>query len=365
VVSPALAKLLASRDGALLRARFPGRVIGTIGHAGLQGPSELAFYRGSDRMPPDARRIARFGSATPHLELPPALLLLAVVALAALLMPVAVFIAAAARFGGEARDRRLAALRLVGADRAATVRVAAGESALGAIAGLAVGALVFLAGRGLIAHVTLWDISVFSADVRPSVPLAALVALAVPLTAVAATVLGCGRSCWSRSAWFGRRAAGGAASRGASSRRCSASRCWCTPGRAMRTSRRRPSCSCSPASRRCCRGWSRRSCGGWPRRRLLAARGPAPAARRRLVGARGQRHRGGGRGGDRAADAVSAASRASTRSRVAARAARRPPSRIASAAGRQAPAAACRRSRGGQDDRCGCVRRGRHAHRGR
>jgi hypothetical protein len=190
VVSPALAKLLASRDGALLRPRLPGRVIGTIGHAGLQGPSELAFYRGTERMPIDARRIARFGSATPHLQLPPALLLLAVVALAALLMPVAVFIATAARFGGEARDRRLAALRLVGADRAATVRVAAGESALGALAGLAVGALVFLAGRGLIAHVTLWDISVFSADVRPSAPLALLVALAVPLTAVAATVLG-------------------------------------------------------------------------------------------------------------------------------------------------------------------------------
>ena len=194
VVSPALAKLLASRDGALLRPRIlgtpPTRVIGTIGHAGLQGPSELAFYRGTDRMPIDARRIARFGSATPHLQLPPALLLLAVVALAALLMPVAVFIATAARFGGEARDRRLAALRLVGADRAATVRVAAGESALGALAGLAVGALVFLAGRGLIEHVTLWDISVFSADVRPSAPLAFLVVLAVPLTAVAATVLG-------------------------------------------------------------------------------------------------------------------------------------------------------------------------------
>src|SRR3954452_8269326 len=190
VVSPALAKLLASPDGALLRPRFPGRVIGTIGHAGLQGPGELVFYRGTDRMPLDARRIARFGSATPHLQLPPALLLLAVVALAALLMPVAVFIATAARVGGEARDRRLAALRLVGADRAATVRVAAGESALGALAGLAVGALVFLAGRGLIEHATLWDISVFSADVRPSAPLAVLVALSVPLTAVAATVLG-------------------------------------------------------------------------------------------------------------------------------------------------------------------------------
>src|SRR3954468_2042063 len=93
----------------------------------------------------------------PHLHLPPALLLLAAVALAALLMPVAVFIAAAARFGGEARDPRLAAPRLIGADRAMTVRVAAGESLLGALAGLGLGALLFLASRGLAEHVTLWD----------------------------------------------------------------------------------------------------------------------------------------------------------------------------------------------------------------
>ena len=190
VVSPALARLLASPDGALLRPRVPGRVIATIGDAGLAGPAELVYYRGVARMPEGARRIDAFGSATPRLELAPALLLLATVALAALLMPVAVFIAAAARFGGEARDRRLAALRLVGADRATTVRVAAGEAALGALAGLVVGAALFLAGRGLVEHVTLWDISVFVADVRPSPALAALVAAAVPLTAIAATVLG-------------------------------------------------------------------------------------------------------------------------------------------------------------------------------
>jgi predicted lysophospholipase L1 biosynthesis ABC-type transport system permease subunit len=101
---------------------------------------------------------------------------------------VAVFIGAAARFGGEARDRRLAALRLVGADRATTVRVAAGEAALGAVAGLAIGAVLFAVCRGLVEHLTLWDISVFSQDVRPSPGLALLVAVAVPLTAVGATV---------------------------------------------------------------------------------------------------------------------------------------------------------------------------------
>src|SRR6185436_17075736 len=131
-----------------------GRVGGEIGHAGLQGPSELAYYRGVARVGPTGRRIARFGSTSRPPPLSPGLLMLAAIALAALLMPVAVFVAVAARFGGEARDRRLAALRLIGADRAATVRVAAGESALGALAGLVVGAFVFLAGRGLIEHVT-------------------------------------------------------------------------------------------------------------------------------------------------------------------------------------------------------------------
>ena len=144
VVSPALAQLLDSPDGALLRPRLPGRVIGTIGHAGLQGPSELVFYRGVGDIPAPWRYVTRFGSVAQPPGLDPVLLLLAGVALAALLMPVAVFIATAARFGGEARDRRLAALRLVGADRATTVRVAAGESALGGLLGVIAGAALFL-----------------------------------------------------------------------------------------------------------------------------------------------------------------------------------------------------------------------------
>jgi hypothetical protein len=189
VVSPALARLLRTPGGArLLRPRVPGRIVGTIGHAGLQGPSELAFYSGARTLPASARRIRRFGGEA-ELALSPALLLLAAVALAALLMPVAVFVAAAARFGGEARDRRLAALRLVGADRAMTVRVAAGESVLGALAGVAAGALLFLAVRRAAEHVALFDISVYTGDVRPSAPLAALVVVAVPLVAIAGTTL--------------------------------------------------------------------------------------------------------------------------------------------------------------------------------
>ena len=47
VVSPALARRL--RDP-LLRDRIPGRVVGTIGDAGLVGPAELAYYGGSDTL---------------------------------------------------------------------------------------------------------------------------------------------------------------------------------------------------------------------------------------------------------------------------------------------------------------------------
>ena len=44
-------------------------------------------------------------------------MLLVVIALVALLIPVGVIVGAAVRTGGEDRDRRLAALRLIGADQ--------------------------------------------------------------------------------------------------------------------------------------------------------------------------------------------------------------------------------------------------------
>jgi hypothetical protein len=189
VVSPALKRLLASPQGALLRPRLRGHVVGTIGDAGLIGPGEYAFYLGSDQLGASARRIDRFGNPGGHEPLSPVLVLLAVIGLAVLLVPVAVFVATAIRFGGEARDRRLAALRLVGADRGMARRIAAGEALLGATAGLVVGAAAFLVVRQLIPRFTLWTLSVFATDVRPSPVLAALIVPAVPAAAVAVTLV--------------------------------------------------------------------------------------------------------------------------------------------------------------------------------
>lgn len=117
------------------------------------------------------------------------LILLILVVFVVLLMPVAVFIAAAVRFGGERRDRRLAALRLVGSDSRMTRRIAAGEAMAGAALGLLFGAGFFMVGRQLAGSAEVFRISVFPSYLNPSPVLALLVAVAVPTAAVLVTLL--------------------------------------------------------------------------------------------------------------------------------------------------------------------------------
>lgn len=193
LVSPALRSLLSSERGALLRERLDARVVGTIGDAGLRGPREYSFYRGSDSLGTAdggrALRVTRFGSPGDPEALGPFLTLLVAIAVVVLLLPIAVFVGAAVRFGGEDRDRRLAALRLVGADRAMAARIAAGETLFGAVLGLLAGVAMFFAARPLLEYVSLQDISVFAEELRPAAWLAALIVLVLPVGAVAVSLL--------------------------------------------------------------------------------------------------------------------------------------------------------------------------------
>ncbi|KOG32969.1 ABC transporter permease [Streptomyces resistomycificus] len=195
VVSPALRKVLESADGKLLRERLPDRITGTVSQDGLVDPSELTFFRGGADLAARGidggtiARIDRFGDPQPSTErTDPVLLLLILVVFVVLLMPVAVFIAAAVRFGGERRDRRLAALRLVGSDSRSTRRIAAGEALAGAVLGLLLGAGFFLAGRQLAGSIVVWRVSVFPSDLNPSPALVLLVGLAVPAASVLVTL---------------------------------------------------------------------------------------------------------------------------------------------------------------------------------
>ncbi|MEU6671924.1 FtsX-like permease family protein [Streptomyces sp. NPDC046727] len=195
VVSPALKDLLSSDGAKLLRERLPDRITGTIGEPGLIGSHELAYYAGADDMTAtkNSTRVARltaFGDPHPTTErADPVLILMTLVVFVALLTPVAVFIAAAVRFGGERRDRRLAALRLVGSDSRMTRRIAAGEALAGAVLGLAVGTVFFLIGRQVAGSVEVMGESFFPSYLDPSPALAALVAVAVPAAAVLVTLL--------------------------------------------------------------------------------------------------------------------------------------------------------------------------------
>ncbi|MFI6691594.1 FtsX-like permease family protein [Streptomyces sp. NPDC050433] len=189
VVSPALRDLLASSEGALLAERLDDRIVGTIGDAGLVDPGELRFYAGSSTLTVDGVGIRSPGYGLDESPAPfdPLLVVLVILMCVVLLVPVGIFIATAVRFGGDRRDRRLAALRLVGADARTVRRIAAGEALGGTVAGLAVGAALFLILRQVVGHVRLWGYGAFPSDLTPVPGLALLIVLAVPAAAVLVT----------------------------------------------------------------------------------------------------------------------------------------------------------------------------------
>ncbi|MGW0662037.1 FtsX-like permease family protein [Streptodolium elevatio] len=190
LVSPALDDLLRSSSGTLLRERLPYPIAGHIGDAGLTGPAELAYYVGSASLTPEqADRVDGFGSGETPEPLGPLLTLLAVTVFVALLSPVIVFVAVASRFGSSTRDRRMAVLRLVGADRRMMRRLVAGEALATAVGGTVVGLAFFLVGRQFVRGIELWDVSVFPGDIKPPIGLGALVLVAVPAVSVAAGLL--------------------------------------------------------------------------------------------------------------------------------------------------------------------------------
>ncbi|MEV2191531.1 FtsX-like permease family protein [Streptomyces phaeochromogenes] len=190
VVSPALGKLLDTPAGALLNERLNYRIVGTIAPSGLLDATELHYYAGSDRLSlgGGAVRAAHYGYSPRHEPLNALLYLLVVTICVVLLVPVGIFIATAVRFGGDRRDRRLAALRLVGADRRAVSRIAAGEALFGSALGVVLGAGLFLVGRQAAGYVRLWGVSAYPGDIVPRLPLAVLIVVTVPLASVVVTL---------------------------------------------------------------------------------------------------------------------------------------------------------------------------------
>ncbi|GAA3889919.1 FtsX-like permease family protein [Saccharothrix violaceirubra] len=185
-LSPALADLLASPEGAELRPRFPQKVVGTLGEAGVVAPDDLRFVAGSASVPDDKYNAFHgFGGREEEPASPdPILTMLVVVGLVVLLAPVLVFVATAARTGGADRDRRLAALRLIGTAAHRTRMIAAGETLVGSLGGLVAGFGFFLLSRTVVEKIDLLGLTVFASDLWPSPWLVVPVVLGVPAAAV-------------------------------------------------------------------------------------------------------------------------------------------------------------------------------------
>lgn len=190
IVSPALGQLLNSDAGAGLRARFPQPIVGTITEPGLRGPNDLTFYAGTGPLPSTeqssigAMNVYKFGQSPPNRALDPSLLVLAIIGAVALLIPIFIFVTVSSRIAGAQRDRRLAALRLVGAGNWQVRRIAAAESLVSAGTGLVLGALLFLGIRQLAPKIEVLGWSTFTDDVRPSAWLAVLIVALVPVLTV-------------------------------------------------------------------------------------------------------------------------------------------------------------------------------------
>ena len=191
-VSPAFARLLAAPESAVLRDRYPGRVVATIRPPGLRGPRELVVWEGVPRsaVSADWRVSPGFGERPP--DVPPVTdetRIVVGLAVVGFLVPVLVLVATATRLDAAARDRRLAALRLVGATPRQTRLAAATEAALVAAVGGVVGLGLLTALRHVLAPRLPVDGGVWPADLTPP-PLATVaVLLAVPFLAAAVAVL--------------------------------------------------------------------------------------------------------------------------------------------------------------------------------
>jgi hypothetical protein len=209
--SPALAALLRSTPADQLADRFPGRLAGVIGAAALPSPDslviiigrtpeQLAHASGSVRVTSIVAAVPGNigGQANPKgLDyVPPdpgggqsaVNLLLSVVALA-MLAPVLIFIATATRLSAARREQRFAAMRLVGAARGQVSLLAATESTVAGVAGVAAGFGIFFGLRIPVAGIPFIGQPFFPAELSLSPPDILAVAIGVPAAAAVAARL--------------------------------------------------------------------------------------------------------------------------------------------------------------------------------
>jgi hypothetical protein len=195
--SPALTRLLRATPADELGDRYPGRQIGTIGNRALASPDSLTIVVGGSisdlSHTPGAGEVRGIETAS-HGSSPFAphsgriQLILAVVA-GALLFPILLFIATAARLAAAQQEQRFAAMRLVGATPRQVSLISAVEAVVVAAIGVAGGFALFFLLRPPLAKVPFTGQPFFTADMSLSALDVLLVAVGIPLAAALVAML--------------------------------------------------------------------------------------------------------------------------------------------------------------------------------
>ena len=191
-VSPALADLLARTPADQLAPRI-GRVVGTIGPEGLRSPQELVAVIGADPSSltgKGAEAVTSFRATSLPPDLPPAAILILVLAVVGALAPVAVFVATATRMAAARREQRLAALRLIGATPAQVSRLAIVEALLYTAIGAPAGVALFFLARPAVALIPLDGSTWWPDAMVPPIAQALLLLVLVQIVGAAAALFG-------------------------------------------------------------------------------------------------------------------------------------------------------------------------------
>jgi hypothetical protein len=209
-VSPALHDQLRREPG--LKGLLPGEEKGLIGPAGLTDPNELYAYVGTtrDRLGDDARALKSFGSEHPPTTAveKSTLDILRFTLAALVLLPLGVFLSVCAKLSAASRNRRLAALRLLGLSAKGTQRVNAAETVVAAFLGALIGLAEFWLLNQIMARTGLPGLKWYPADG------------ALSASTVAVCLIGCTALSW----FVGRGSARAAATDPLSTRRTAAPR---------------------------------------------------------------------------------------------------------------------------------------------
>jgi hypothetical protein len=209
--SPALVSLLRSQPADELRDRYPGRLVGTIGSAGLPSPNSLIIVIGHSvgqlSKQPAAieigaihRGLANCYGCQSVVGSGPVLEFILVGGAVALVLPILILIATASRLSAARREERFASMRLVGATPRQISTISAVEAVIAALAGVVLGFGLFFAFRPLLYHVPFTgapmaqgDLSLHAVDILIAVvgvPIAAVVSARLALRRVQISPLG-------------------------------------------------------------------------------------------------------------------------------------------------------------------------------